>query len=67
MISHVKRIVILTKCYFPVKDTTEEGMGEVDEVDFMNGKGLSRKHIWLQLRHLSSVWVPILMSYKYIV
>ena len=40
-----ERIVILTKCYFPVKDSTEEGWGDVDEVDFMNGKGLSRKHI----------------------
>ena len=40
-----EKIVILTKCYFPVKDSTEEGWGEVDPIDFMNGKGLSRKHI----------------------
>lgn len=39
-----ERIVILTKCYFPVT----EGMGLVDvpdPVDFMNARGLSRKHI----------------------
>ncbi|RCK60795.1 Versiconal hemiacetal acetate reductase [Candida viswanathii] len=39
-----ERIVILTKCYFPVKEG-EEGMGPVDPVDFMNDRGLSRKHI----------------------
>ncbi|RCK60797.1 Versiconal hemiacetal acetate reductase [Candida viswanathii] len=39
-----ERIVILTKCYFPVKEG-EEGMGDTDPVDFMNDKGLSRKHI----------------------
>ena len=25
-----ERIVILTKCYFPVNDSTEEGWGDVD-------------------------------------
>ncbi|EER31961.1 hypothetical protein CTRG_04744 [Candida tropicalis MYA-3404] len=39
-----ERIVILTKCYFPVKEG-DEGMGYTDPVDFMNDKGLSRKHI----------------------
>ncbi|RCK55917.1 Versiconal hemiacetal acetate reductase [Candida viswanathii] len=39
-----ERIVILTKCYFPVREG-EEGMGPTDPVDFMNDKGLSRKHI----------------------
>ena len=40
-----ERIVILTKCYFPVREAAEDGLGEVDVVDFMNDKGLSRKHI----------------------
>ncbi len=40
-----ERIVILTKCYFSVKDDAEDSSLEIDPIDYMNGKGLSRKHI----------------------
>ena len=39
-----ERIVILTKCYFSVKDDAEDSSLEIDPIDYMNGKGL-RKHI----------------------
>ncbi|KGQ91678.1 hypothetical protein MGK_00399 [Candida albicans P57055] len=40
-----ERIVILTKCYFPVNDSDDKNWEDFDPVDSLNGKGLSRKHI----------------------
>ena len=40
-----ERIVILTKCHFPVNESDDKDWKDADPIDFMNGKGLSRKHI----------------------